>query len=135
MDFIEVIEETKVYTFDRVKYRVSNNPTGDIEVFEYYYGNDDGVALSKNNWEYWVGALIAVYENVHDNSWATEDYWRAAQVCHRYQVVLDANVLEHLIGYKSEWGQDPDDYETVMRRCDLKDEADSNNQKFREGAD
>lgn len=135
MDFLEVIEESKTYMFDRVKYRVENNPGGDIEVLEYFYNSEDSIYLTKDNWEYWVGALVAVYENVHDNSWSTADYWRAAQVCHRYQVVLDAYVLENLIGYKSEWGQDPDDLATVMRRCDLKDEADSNNNRFREGAD
>jgi len=135
MDFLEVIEEQKTYMFDRVKYRVSNNPGGDIEVFEYYHNSEDGVDLTPYSWEYWAGALVAVYENVHDNAWSSEDYWRAAQVCKRYEVVLDANVLETLIGYKSEWGQAPDDFDTVMRRCDLRDEANHNNKRFREGAD
>jgi hypothetical protein len=122
--YIEILDrsegELKVYT-------ISLDEEGEAE---------SAHPCTEKDIEYWIGHVLWWYD-INDNFgwWNRDDVYRAAQACMISGVVLDVEVLMYVCGIQTGWAEPPLPYDEMKKRLHLREEANSNNQKFREGAD
>ncbi len=122
--YIEILDrsegELKVYT-------ISLDEEGEVEYTHL---------CSEKDIEYWIGHVLWWYD-INDNFgwWKRDDVYRAAQACMISGVVLDVEALMYVCGIQTGRDEPPLSYDEMKKRLRLREEANSNNQKFREGAD